>query len=137
MWHKLLLALLFVLALAAEKLVLSDLSADITPAPAFSLFVDQTSTSVASDDIQDSFSVPNLYRLNASIFSTENQTSPNYVLEIEFFEVKLAAGLYKHLANPPSTVHWFELNSFTPQSSRLSGWKDGNYLYVSQDISLS
>jgi len=137
MWHKLLLALLFVLALAAEKLVLSNLSTDIPPAPAYSLFVDHTLSSVATDDIQDSLSVPNLYRLNASIFSTENQTSPNYVLEIEFFEVKLTAGLYKHLANPPSTVNWFELNSFTPQSSRLSGWKDGNFLYVSQDISLS
>ncbi len=96
--------------------------------------VDNKSTSF-TDDIEqkDNFNFPRLHRANASFFSTEVQTSPNYQLEIEFFAASLNAGLFKNLTNPPSTPSWYE-RLHSHQSSRLSGWKDSNTLYTTLAI---
>lgn len=85
-----------------------------------------------NDESQDLFNLPRLNRLSPSLFIAEMQTSPSYVLVIEFFKVKLTAGLFKHLANPPVVSQWFEQLSHKSKSSRLSGWKDGNSLYTSR-----
>lgn len=74
---------------------------------------------------------PRITRASTSSFSSELQTSPYYVLVIEFFAIKLTAGLYKNLANPPLIVDWFEQLSAKSTSSRISGWKDSNLLYTS------
>ena len=84
------------------------------------------------DDSEDLFNLPRLNRLSPLLFSAEIQTTPNYVLIVEFFKIKLTAGLYKHLANPPVIAPWFEQLPHNSHSSRLSGWKDGNSLYSSR-----
>ena len=93
---------------------------------------DASSASVDDEQPEDLFNLPRTLRASASVFNSEVQTSPNYVLEIEFFEIKLSAGQFKHLANPPLVVHWFEQLSHQSHSSRISGWKDGNSLYSSR-----
>jgi len=85
-----------------------------------------------NEEQEDLFNLPRLTRLNPSLFSAEIQTSPNYVLIIEFFKPSLTAALFKNLANPPLITPWFEQLSHNNQSSRLSGWKDGNSLYSSR-----
>lgn len=85
-----------------------------------------------NDDSQDLFNLPRLNRHSASLFSAELQTSPNYVLVIEFFKRHFKASLFKNLANPPIQVNWFEQLAHKTTSSRISGWKDGNYLYTSR-----
>ena len=84
-----------------------------------------------TEEEDDLFTFPRVLRPNASIFSTEIQTTPNYFIEIQFFEIKLTAALFKNLANPPVMVNWFEQLSCKTCSSRISGWKDGNSLYSS------
>jgi hypothetical protein len=80
----------------------------------------------------ETFNLPRIHQACASVFSNEIQSTPNYTLVIEFFEIKLTAGLFKHLANPPIQLNWFEQLSHRSNSNRLSGWKDGNTLYASR-----
>jgi hypothetical protein len=91
--------------------------------------IDQDIDHKSSEDL---FNLPQLNRLSPLLFAAEIQTSPNYVLVIEFFKIKLTAGLYKHLANPPVVTLWFEQLPHSGNLSRLSGWKDGNSLYSSR-----
>ncbi|NQZ88057.1 MAG: hypothetical protein HRU38_01780 [Saccharospirillaceae bacterium] len=81
---------------------------------------------------EDTFNLPRLYQASASVFSNELQNTPNYFLVIEFFKIKLNAGLFKNLANPPVQLNWYEQLSHRSNSTRLSGWKDGNTLYASR-----
>lgn len=95
--------------------------------------IEQHTISLYEDDEPEHlFNLPRLIRLSPSLFLAVIQNSPNYVLEVEFFKVKLSAGQFKHLANPPETALWFEQTSHNANSSRLSGWKDGNSLYTSR-----
>lgn len=84
------------------------------------------------DGSEDLFNLPRLNRLSPVLFSADKQTTPNYVLLVEFFKSKLTAGVFKNLANPPLITLWFEQLSHNTNSSRLSGWKDGNSLYKSR-----
>ncbi|MBA6237267.1 hypothetical protein H4J55_13950 [Colwellia sp. MB3u-22] len=91
--------------------------------PDFTLFVDENAP-------DQSFNLPRLNRICSSLFTNEIQTTPNYLLVIEFFKVKLTAGLFKNLANPPVHINWYEQLSHRSSSNRLAGWKDGNSLYT-------
>lgn len=86
-------------------------------------------SSADNDESEDLFNLPRLTRISPSIFSAEVQTTANYVLVIEFFKSKLNAAMFKLLSNPPEVSLWFEQLSHSSNSSRLSGWKDGNLLY--------
>jgi len=91
-----------------------------------------TQTITVEEESNDElYTLPRILRASASTFTTELQASPDYVLVIEFFAIKLTAGLFKHLANPPLVVAWFEQTSANSSSSRISGWKDSNLLYKS------
>lgn len=136
MWRKLTLMLfLFVLARTASALPIPE-----TPSDEFSKHaqssqvfqIEQQVTEADNDEPKDLFNLPRVNRLSPPLFSTEIQTTPNYVLIVEFFKVKLSAGLFKNLANPPLMTPWFEQLSHKSNSSRLSGWKDGNSLYSSR-----
>ncbi len=89
-------------------------------------------SSIDTEAPQVLYNLPSSSRLNASLFSVEVQNSPEYVLIVEFFKIKLNACIFKHLANPPVITPWFEQLSHSSNSSRLSGWKDGNSLYSSR-----
>ena len=129
MWRKLTVMLfLIVLAQTANALPISESSEQIS----ISQIELQNPSTYDNDGSEDSFSLPRLNRLSPSLFTAEIQTTPNYVLVIEFFKIKLTAGLFKNLANPPVTPQWFEKLSHNANSSRLSGWKDGNSLYSSR-----
>lgn len=134
MWRKLTAMLfLFVLAQTANALSMPEFVNLEPSSQHVSIHVQQQdSFSYHNDDLKDSFNYPSVNRLNSSLFATEVQTTPNYVLAVEFFKLKLNAGLFKHLANPPVTLHWFEQLSHNAHSTRLSGWKDGNLLYSSR-----
>jgi len=134
MWRKLTLMLfLLVLAQTANALPSPQPSSD---APSHHVYIPQIEQQSAlnfdSDESEDLFNLPRLNRLSPSLFTAEIQTTPNYVLVIEFFKIKLTAGLFKNLANPPVIIQWFEKLSHNANSSRLSGWKDGNFLYSSR-----
>ncbi|NQY63744.1 MAG: hypothetical protein HRT38_08390 [Alteromonadaceae bacterium] len=134
MWHKLTVMLfLLVLAQTANALPIPEPSND---APSHHVYIPQIEQQSASafdtGESEDLFNLPRLNRLSPSLFSAEIQTTPNYVLVIEFFKIKLTAGLFKNLANPPVLTQWFEQLSHNANSSRLSGWKDGNFLYSSR-----
>ena len=81
---------------------------------------------------EDTFNLPRIYQASASIFSNELQNTPNYFLVIEFSKIKLNAGLFKNLANPPVQLNWYEQLSHRSNSIRLYGWKDGNTLYTAR-----
>jgi hypothetical protein len=140
MWRRFsILIFLFVLATTANALPIENFVNNISAHSTTSLLDksnSQTSTSqtVLIDDSEpeDSFSLPRLSRACASVFSNEVQTSPNYMLVIEFFEIKLSAGLFKNLANPPAQLNWYEQLSHRSNTTRLSGWKDSNILYASR-----
>jgi len=93
---------------------------------------DQSTAALDHDSPKVLYTLPSSNVINAGAFSVEIQTTPTYVLITEFFKVKLAAGLFKNLTNPPLIIPWFEQLSHSNNSSRLSGWKDGNALYSSQ-----
>jgi|GEM_PF-1833325 len=140
MWRSFSIALiLFILAKTANALPIENITKNIlileTTTQLESINA-QTSVShnvlVDESEPEDSFSLPRLSTAGAYVFSNEIQTTPNYVLVIEFFENKLSAGLFKNLANPPVQLKWYEQLSHTSNSSRLSGWKDGNILYASR-----
>jgi hypothetical protein len=136
MWRKLTIMLfLFVLAQTANASPNHDI---IEKEPlnhvSFSPAEQQSASIFDKDESKNSFNLPRLNRLSPSLFTAEIQTTPNYLLVIEFFKIKLTAGLFKNLANPPVTPQWFEKLSHNTNSSRLSGWKDGNFLYSSRTI---
>ena len=130
MWRKLT-AMLFLIVLAqtANALPIADL--DISNAHNVTISLNEltSNSSADTDSPEDLFNLPRTVAPSSSVFSNEAQTSPNYLLEIAFFEEKLSAALFKHLANPPLKVSWFEQLSHKTNSSRLSGWKDSNLLY--------
>ncbi|KGJ96884.1 hypothetical protein [Colwellia psychrerythraea] len=133
MWRKLAVMLfLLVLAQAANALPISENNDNSAKNVSIAQIEQQTAATLDNDEPEDVFNVPRLTRLTPSIFTAEIQTSPNYVLVVEFFKIKLTAGLFKNLANPPVITHWFEQLSHKTKSSRLSGWKDGNFLYASR-----
>jgi hypothetical protein len=140
MWRSISTALLlFVLAKTANALPIDNFVENFNTATETvqveksSPLVSHYSPALIDDsDPNDSFSLPRIYRACASVFSNEIQTTPNYVLVIEFFEIKLTAGLFKNLANPPAQLNWYEQLSHKSHSNRLSGWKDGNTLYAAR-----
>ncbi len=142
MWRKLtILLFLLVLAKTASALPISKINNDDysvaynTSQIALQTNVDgdfDFDSSIDTDEPEVLYNLPRTSRLNASLFSVEVQNSPEYVLIVEFFKIKLNAGVFKHLANPPVITPWFEQLSHSSNSSRLSGWKDGNSLYSSR-----
>ncbi len=142
MWRKLtILLFLLVLAKTASALPISKINNDDysvaynTSQIALQTNVDgdfDFDSSIDTDEPEVLYNLPRTSRLNASLFSVEVQNSPEYVLIVEFFKIKLNAGLFKHLANPPVITPWFDQLSHSSNSSRLSGWKDGNSLYSSR-----
>jgi hypothetical protein len=134
MWRKLTI-MLFLLVLAQTANALPNLGfidKEFLNHVSFSQAEQQSVSIFDKNESKDSFNLPRLNRLSPSLFTAEIQTTPNYVLVIEFFKIKLTAGLFKNLANPPVTPQWFEKLSHNTNSSRLSGWKDGNFLYSSR-----
>ncbi|WDE05930.1 hypothetical protein SG34_003085 [Thalassomonas viridans] len=81
------------------------------------------------DDFDGYFNPPRGLRATAPVFAAEVQTEPDYVLEIEFFAAELAAAFFKNLTNPPLDPVWYLQLAHHNQTSRISGWKDGNFLY--------
>lgn len=108
-----------------HKNALSDFSSLTTH------LVEQQSTPLLDDnEPPELFNLPRLNILTLALFTAKSQTTPNYGLVIEFFEIKLSAKLFKNLVNPPKMPHWFELIGQQTSSFRISGWKDGNFLYT-------
>jgi len=142
MWRSISTALLlFVLAKTANALPIDNfvesfsLATETSQLEKSSPLVSHNSPVLVDEsDPNDSFSLPRIYRACASVFSNEIQTTLNYVLVIEFFEIKLTAGLFKNLANPPAQLNWYEQLSHKSHSNRLSGWKDSNTLYTARAI---
>jgi hypothetical protein len=134
MWRKLTIMLfLLVLAQTANALPSPEIQMSEYSKHVSMFQIDQHTASIFEhDDSDDVFNSPRVNRLSPSLFTAEIQTTPHYVLVIEFFKIKLTAGLFKHLANPPVIPPWFERLSHKTNSSRLSGWKDGNSLYASR-----
>lgn len=133
MWRQLA-VMLFVLVVAhtASALPIPDAFNDGYSTHTKNSQIEQQTTSIFDDvEPKDLFSIQRLNRISPALFNAEIQTTPNYVLVVEFFKVKLTAGLYKNLINPPLITPWFEQLSHKNNSSRLSGWKDGNFLYSS------
>jgi len=130
MWRKLT-AMLFLIVLAqtANALPIADLDISNTHNVTISLNELTPNSFADTDSPEDLFNLPRAATPSSSLFSNETQTSPNYVLAIAFFEEKLSASRFKNLANPPLEISWFEQLSHKTNSSRLSGWKDGNQLY--------
>jgi len=140
MWRSLTIALLlFVLAQTANALPITNFNENVPVFPTtqqvetgftptstlFTLLVEQS-------EPEDAFSLPRINQACASVFANEIQTTANYILIFEFFELKLSAGLFKNLANPPLQLSWFEQLSHQSNSNRLSGWKDSNTIYTSR-----
>jgi hypothetical protein len=124
---------LLVLAQNANALPNPEFFNDISSASVSIAQIEQQAASLFdNDESEELFNLPRLNRFSPSLFSAEIQTTPNYVLLIEFFKIKLTAGLFKNLANPPLNTPWFEQLSHNTNSSRISGWKDGNFLYSSR-----
>ena len=132
MWRKII-TLLFLIVLAQSSNAWSHLEDSKNNSDRNELsisFTEQLNTSIFDDDKPENlFNLPKLSRFSPSLFSAEVQTSVNYVLVIEFFKSKLNAAMFKQLCNPPDVICWFEQLSHNTNSSRLSGWKDGNFIY--------
>ena len=95
---------------------------------------DEQHISVNLDEHQPQhlFNLPRINTFSPATFSIEAQTAPIYVLVIEFFKPESSAREYKNLAPPPLLVGWFEQLHNQASSSRISGWKDGNFLYTAK-----
>ena len=141
MWHKLIIVLFFlVLAKTANALPISEpdvinLDSEITNVYSIDNVssidnIDQQSTSLDSDDFPDFFSPVRYNRTSPVLFAANIQQSPNYFLSVEFFKPQLSASLFKNLTNPPLYKPWFEQLVIKNNSSRISAWKDGNFLYA-------
>ena len=136
MWRQLA-VMLFVLVVAhtASALPISEVLTVENSTHLTNTQIEQQPTSVFDDnEPEDLLNLPRLNRISPTLFNAEIQTTPNYVLVIEFFEIKLTAGLFKNLANPPAQLNWFEQLSHKSHSNRLSGWKDSNTLYTARAI---
>jgi len=132
MWRKLtVLLFLLVLAQTANALPISE-TLHLENTNTISQVEQHTAINLDNDEPDNLFNLPRFHQISPSLFSTEIQTTPSYILVIEFFKPKLVAGLFKHLANPPQIPTWFERLSHKTNSSRLSGWKDSNSLYSSR-----
>lgn len=89
----------------------------------------QFSVDLDSHQPQHLFNLPRINTFSPATFSIEAQTAPIYVLVIEFFKTESSAREFKNLAPPPNLINWFEQLNHHAKSSRISGWKDGNFLY--------
>jgi len=78
---------------------------------------------------QDLFTLPRINSISPATFSVEAQTAPIYVLVIEFFQTNNSEREFRNLAPPVKLNNWFEQLNHQGTSSRISGWKDGNFLY--------
>ncbi len=133
MWRKLtVMLLLLILAKTAGALPIVELSNDNSSSHEVASQIAQKTDSLDTDEPEVLYNLPRSNTFNASLFNTEIQSSPEYYLVVEFFKIKLTAGLFKNLANPPLITPWYEQLSHNSHSSRLSGWKDGNLLYSSR-----
>ena len=108
MWRKLAVMLfLLVLAQTANALPISEKIDDDSASNVSIAQIDQqTASFFDSDEPEDVFNLPRLTRLTPSLFTAEIQTSPNYVLVVEFFKIKLTAGLFKNLTNHGVRKTW-------------------------------
>lgn len=134
MWRKLT-AMLFLLVLAQTANALPSVEpfGDTTSPQTYTSQIEyQSASGFDVDEPEDLFNPTRLNRHSPSLFSAEIQTTPNYLLVVEFFKIQLSSGLFKNLTNPPLIPQWFEKLSHNTNSSRLSGWKDGNFLYSSK-----
>ncbi|UUO25045.1 hypothetical protein FGD67_18905 [Colwellia sp. M166] len=135
MWRKLTVMLfLLVLAKTASALPIAELFHDNAAIDKIVTQIEQKTVSLDTDEPEVLYNLPRTNGFNASLFNTEIQSTPEYFLVVEFFKIKLTAGLFKNLANPPLITPWYEQLSHSKNSSRLSGWKDGNSLYSSRTI---
>ena len=136
MWRKLtVLLFLLILANSASALEIAELFNDSHLTYEVATQVDpieQVNTALEHDNSDVLYNLPRTSGVNASLFTAEVQITPKYFLLVEFFKIKLTAGLFKNLTNPPLVTPWFEQLSHSSNSSRLSGWKDGNFLYSSR-----
>jgi len=140
MWRNLSIILfLIVLAQTANTSPIESFVKSVTTYSSTSPFETKIVDSSISDTLLldenepvESYNLPRISQACASTFSNEIQTTPNYIFVIEFFELKLTAGLFKNLTNPPVQLNWYEQLSHRSNSNRLSGWKDGNTLYASR-----
>ncbi|WP_077284672.1 hypothetical protein [Cognaticolwellia aestuarii] len=133
MWRKLTVMLfLLILAKTAGALPIVELSNDNSSSHEVASQIAQKTDSLDTDEPEVLYNLPRSNTFNASLFNTEIQSSPEYYLVVEFFKIKLTAGLFKNLANPPLITPWYEQLSHSSHLSRLSGWKDGNLLYSSR-----
>ena len=133
-WRKLTVMLfLLVLANTASALPIAEVFNYNHSANELVFQVDQRSAADFDNETPEVlYNLPRTNGVNASLFAAEIQSTPEYFLAVEFFKVKLTAGLFKNLANPPLIKPWFEQLNHRNNSSRLSGWKDGNFLYTSR-----
>lgn len=132
MWRKIITFLfLIVLAQSADALPFFENNKSKFNETALSTALIKTlAASIIDGDAPEKLvNLPRLSRLCPSLFSAEVQTSVNYVLVVEFLKITLNAAMFKFLSNPPDVISWFEQLSHNTNSSRLSGWKDGNFLY--------
>jgi hypothetical protein len=140
MWRNLsIVFFLFVLAQTANALPSENFVENASSSPlALPFEIKNVETSISDISLfdesepEDVFNLPRIYQASASVFSNEIQNTPNYFLVIEFFKIKLNAGLFKNLANPPVQLNWYEQLSHRSNSKRISGWKDSNILYASR-----
>ncbi len=138
MWRNFsILLCLMTLAQTANALPMENFVQNASTSPlTLQLEIENVETSISNillldeSEPEDTFNLPRLYQASASVFSNELQNTPNYFLVIEFFKLKLNAGLFKNLTNPPIQLSWYEQLSHRSNSTRLSGWKDGNTLYA-------
>ncbi len=149
MWRNFFLVLVFfIVAQTASAQEISIIkpqeSAEITwQLPQAERLIENNSTEISSSAMffdeqpAETANLPRITFASPLIFADHRQTQPNYVLAIEFFAASLAASLYQHLANPPIKICWYEVLSHNSHAFRLSGWKDGNLLYVSLDLQSS
>lgn len=89
----------------------------------------QAKTTFDDQHSPDLFNLPRINNISPTTFSIEAQTAPIYVLVIEFFKTNSSEREYKNLAPPVIFNNWFEQLNHQAKSSRISGWKDGNFLY--------
>jgi len=127
------LLLLFFLAQNANASSISTLSQNKFSLDSNVVQLDQqANTTVDDQDQRDLFNLPRINSMSPATFSVEAQTAPNYVLIIEFFTINTNERAVKNLASPVKLNNWFEQLNHRTKSSRISGWKDGNFLYSAQ-----
>jgi hypothetical protein len=125
--------LLFLLAQAANAKPIPELTENRLAHVSYVVQIDKQDSAIFDDESQEElFNLPRFNRMSASSFSIEAQTAPIYVLVIEFFKVNAYAREFKNLIAPPKIDNWFEQVSQSKSTSRISGWKDGNFLYTAR-----